>query len=251
MKILKETGNYLKNRARRYLAFATIGIIGSLIIIYTSIPSLPFYIDAGNYEGARGGFSLIPAIIGILYWRKYKKYKRGYDGEIRVTKHLNSALSDEYYLINDVNLPPYNRGNIDHIVLSPKGIFAIETKNHRGKITCYGDEWLIQYRGKNKGSTEREFNLTLGSPSAQVRNSAFRVKKIIESLEALKSKRAWVQGIVVFSNEHAELYVNEPPDRVDIMTLKDLPNYLRNYSGKQFSLEEMELIGKEILREAQ
>ena len=250
MIILKETGNYLKNQARINLVFAMIGLFGSLAILYSSIPSLPFYIDAGTYEGVRGGFSLIPAIIGILYWRKYKKYKRGYEGEIRVTKHLKSELTDEYYMINDVNLPPYDRGNLDHVVLSPKGIFVIETKNHRGKITCYGDEWLIRYRGKNRGSTERDFNFTLGSPSAQVRNGAFRVKKVIESLEALKSKRAWVQGIVVFSNENAELDVNELPECVDVMTLSDLPNYLRNYSGKQYSPEEIELIGKESLRQA-
>src|SRR3972149_4777934 len=250
MKILKQSSNYLENTARKNLALALLSTAGTLIIIFSSIPNLPFYIDVGNYEGARGTLSLIPFIIGILYWRKYRTYKLGYEGEKQVTESLKSTLSDDFHLINDVNLPSYDRGNIDHIVLSPRGVFAIETKNHRGKITCYGDEWLIRYTGKNRGSTERDFNFTLGSPSAQVRNNALRVKKVIESLEALKSKRAWVQGIVVFSNENAELDVNELPECVDVMTLSDLPNYLRNYSGKQYSPEEIELIGKEILRQA-
>jgi hypothetical protein len=250
LKILKPSSNYLKNTAQKNLALALFCATGTFLIIFSSIPNLPFYIDAGKYEAARGTFSLLPFIIGILYWRKYNKYKLGYEGEKEVTKNLKSELSDDYHLINDVNLPPYNRGNIDHIVFSPKGVFAIETKNHRGKITCYGDEWLIRYRGKNRGSIEREFNFTLGSPSAQVRNNAIRIKTAIESLEVLKNKRIWVQGIVVFPNKDAELDKNELPSNVEVFYLNELSNYLKNYQGKQFSVEEMELVENEILRQA-
>ncbi len=232
------------------MALALLCVTGTFIIIFSSIPNLPLYIDAGKYQAARGTFSLLPFIIGILYWRKYNKYKLGYEGEKQVTESLKVELSDDYHLINDVNLPPYNRGNIDHIVLSPKGVFAIETKNHRGKITCYGDEWLIRYRGKNRGSTEREFNFTLGSPSAQVRNNAFRIKTVIESLEPLRNKRIWVQGIVVFPNKDAELDKNELPSNVEVFYMNELSNFLKNYQGKQFSVEEMELVENEILRQA-
>jgi hypothetical protein len=44
-------------------------------------------------------------------------------------------LDDSHYLINDVILPS-SRGNIDHILLTPKGIFAIETKHWDGEIIC-------------------------------------------------------------------------------------------------------------------
>jgi hypothetical protein len=261
LKILKPSSNYLKNTAQKNLALALLCATGTFIIIFSSVPNLPFYIDAGKYEAARGTFSLLPFIIGILYWRKYNKYKLGYEGEKQVTESLKLELSDDYHLINDVSLPSYNRKNnpfydrrnIDHIVLSPNGVFAIETKNQRGKITCYGDEWLIRYRGKNRGSIEREFNFTLGSPSAQVRNNAFRVKTVIESLEPLRKKRIWVQGLVVFPNKDAELDRNELPDNVEVFYLNELSNYLKNHQGnqgKQFSLEEMELIEKEILRQA-
>jgi len=253
MRILKPSSNYLKNRARKNLALAILGAVGTFILVYSSIPSLPIYIDLGGYDAVRGGFSLIPIIAGVLFWRQYKKYKLGYEGEKHVTEHLKSALPDEYHLINDVTLPPYDRGNIDHIVLSPRGIFAIETKNHRGKITCYGDEWIARYRGKkNRGPSERELNYTLGSPSAQVRNNAFGVKKIIDSVEPLESKKIWVQGIVVFPNKYAELDRQELPERVEVKTLDELPRYLIDYDvGKRFSPEELDLIEKEILGKAE
>jgi hypothetical protein len=206
----------------------------------------------GNLAFTFGLFSVVPILFGFIYWRKYGTYKLGYEGENNVTKTLKSTLSDDYHLINDVILPPYYRGNIDHIILSPKGIFAVETKNHRGKITCYGDDWLIQYRGKNNGRTDREFNYTLGNPSVQARNNVFRVKKVIESIESLASKKIWVQGIVVLANNFSELIPNELPQSVEVKKLNELPNYLKNYSytGKQYSKEEIELIEKEILQQA-
>lgn len=251
MKILRQSSNYLKNNARKNLIIALLLSSVTFIMTFSSVQGLPIYINTGRFAFSLGAFSILPLIVGILYWRKYKTYKLGYEGEKQVTETLKSTLSDDYHLINDVTLPPYYRGNTDHIILSPRGIFAIETKNHRGKITCYGrDEWLIQYRGKNNGSTEREFNFSLGNPSVQARSSAYRIKKVIDSIEPLSSKRIWVQGIVVFSNNYSELNIIELPDSVDVKRLTDLPNYLKHYPGKQLSIEDMELLEKEILRQA-
>jgi hypothetical protein len=255
MKVLTLTSNFLKNKARKNFILTILCVTGTFIIILISIPSLPTYVDVGNYEAARGTFSLLPFIIGILFWRKYRTFQLGYEGEKQVAERLASTLSNDYHMINDSILPSYNRGNIDHIVISPQGVFAIETKNHRGKITYFGeDEWLIQYRGKNKGSTEREFNLSLGNPSVQARSNAKRVKKVIDSIEQLVSKRVWVQGIVVFSNNSSELRIKqEQKESVDIMTLNDLPNYLKTYlpyPGKELSIEEIELIENEIIRQS-
>ena len=78
--------------------------------------------------------------MGLILFRQYSYYKQGYDGEKQVTKTLNSALNDEYHLINDVNLSD-GQWNFDHVVLSPSEVFVIETKNNKGKITCDGDKW--------------------------------------------------------------------------------------------------------------
>jgi hypothetical protein len=251
MKILKPSSNYLKNNARKNLALASLLVSNTFILAFLSVMILPIYVNMSKNEFTLGAFSIIPLILGFIYWGKYRSYKLGYEGEKEVTENLKTALSDDYQLINDVILPPYFRGNVDHIVLSPKGVFAVETKNHRGKITCYGDEWLIQFRGKNNWVTERIFNYTLGSPSVQARSNAVRIKNVIDSIEQLNSKRVWVQGIVVFSNNHSELFTPELPESVEVMTLNNLPKYLKDYHGKQqFSIEEMDLMEKEILRQA-
>lgn len=45
-------------------------------------------------------------------------------------------LSGEYIVLNDVLLPAKNgTSQVDHIVVSPYGIFVIETKNYKGWIS--------------------------------------------------------------------------------------------------------------------
>ena len=66
---------------------------------------------------------------------------KGKIGERRVKKKLQ-RLADKYEgkLINDVIIPGENdkTSQIDHILISPYGVFVIETKNYAGRI--YGSE---------------------------------------------------------------------------------------------------------------
>ncbi len=66
-------------------------------------------------------------------------YYKGRWGERVVANHLN-MLGKEYLIINDVMIEANNRtSQIDHIVVSPYGIFVIETKNYSGIL--YGEEY--------------------------------------------------------------------------------------------------------------
>ncbi len=70
-------------------------------------------------------------------WTNTATYK-GHVGEDRVHNIL-MQLPDEYYVFKDVILKtPKGTTQIDHIVVSKYGVFAIETKNYRGEI--YGDD---------------------------------------------------------------------------------------------------------------
>ncbi len=63
----------------------------------------------------------------------------GYLGEQRVAKQFTKLELEGYKILNDIMLPT-SRGTsqIDHVILSPYGIFVIETKNYKGWI--YGSE---------------------------------------------------------------------------------------------------------------
>jgi hypothetical protein len=52
-------------------------------------------------------------------------YQLGYEGEIAVGQELNMLMKDGYNVYHDFQT---DRFNIDHIVIGPAGVFAVETK---------------------------------------------------------------------------------------------------------------------------
>lgn len=79
----------------------------------------------------------------------------GEEGEKIVSRVLRSALAGkEYHILDDLMLPVSNRTTqIDHVVLSPFGIFVVETKNISGWIFGNADQrtWTqVLHRKKYK-----------------------------------------------------------------------------------------------------
>jgi hypothetical protein len=236
MRKMKGASSYLKNQVRNNLAKAVLCMTLFLLILFAlslrSFLTLSFSI----FEEAAFLISLVPLAGFYFYLRKYRIYNAGWQGEKRVEKLLSSKLSDEYVLINDLYLHK-GGGDIDHVVLAPSGIFVLETKNWSGTITCNGDEWQ---RGGN--------HYFKGSPSLQVKRNAAKIKQIIDSSLAFRSLDVWVEGIVVFTNNHATLRLNNPT--VLILKLPELPSHIAMHtSPNSFSRQQIEEMGKEILRQ--
>jgi len=62
-------------------------------------------------------------IAGMM--KRHRLTRLGYDGEVAVGQEPNQLLRDGYHVYHDF---PADQGNIDHIVVGRKGIFAVETK---------------------------------------------------------------------------------------------------------------------------
>ena len=89
---------------------------------------------------------IIVAIIGIpiFRWRYKSPVQKGKRGEKRIHNILRK-LPDEYHVMDDVMLKTKNgTTQIDHIVVSKYGVFAIETKNYRGDI--YGNDNSLEWK---------------------------------------------------------------------------------------------------------
>jgi hypothetical protein len=52
----------------------------------------------------------------------------GLDGELATAEELNQLMRHGYYVFHD--FPATEKFNIDHIVIGPAGVFAVETKAH-------------------------------------------------------------------------------------------------------------------------
>ena len=75
--------------------------------------------------------------IAIALFKAFKPILKGKMGEFAVSAHVKLYLDkDHYILLNDCTLPDEQNQTtqIDHILLSPFGVFVIETKNYKGWI---------------------------------------------------------------------------------------------------------------------
>lgn len=161
-------------------------------------------------------------------------------GELKVENELKK-LSDDYILINDYYLifpkafyyyeeKEYIKSiQIDHLLISPAGIFVIETKNWSENSINNTDFW---------------------SPVKQVRRLGFAIYKIVsEELIHKLGRNPWgdrripVRNIVVFTGAKP----NEDFQFVRILNPNELRNYI-NYFKPIFSKSETEIIANYMLK---
>ncbi len=237
MRVLRKPGGYLRSQTLKNLAAAFLCTMAfGAILVFVASEVFFFRLSLGFYEVALLLVSLVPLAAFYFYLGRYHVYSGGLEGEKRVAKILAAALSNDYYLINGASLAN-GHGDIDHIVLGPNGIVVIETKNWSGRITCHGDNWQRQnHRGNNSFS----------SPSLQVKKNASKVRKAIEASAALRPLRIWVEGIVVFANNHADLQLTYPT--VPALKLHELANFIMSHGNRNnYSHQQLELIAKQLL----
>jgi len=236
MRKMKGSGNYLKNQVRKNLAKAIACLLLFFLIIGGIGLRVLFTLSLNLLEVVGLVLSLVPLGAFFIFLRKYHVYGGGWNGEKQVINLLSSKLSDDFLLLNSLYLRG-GGGDIDHVVLSPGGIFVLETKNWSGNIVCNGDNW--QRSGKES------FN---ASPSRQVKRNVATIRSIIDSNSTLRHLGIWVQGIIVFTNVHAKLRINNPTAL--IVKLPQLPDQiLANSGSKTFSHDQLEEIAEEILKQ--
>ena len=118
------------------------------------------------------GILILVIIVGLSVWRIIMSSPEniGKVGEKRVARKLD-WLSKEYIILNDIMLPTqYGTTQIDHIVISPYGIFVIETKNYKGWIFGHenSEEWNKVYSERRGGMDGQANNINLEILSVKI-----------------------------------------------------------------------------------
>ena len=149
--------------------------------------------------------SIIVIFVVLRVWYSSPK-NIGKFGEKRVAIKLD-WLSNEYITLNDILLPTnYGTTQIDHIVVSPYGIFVIETKNYKGRIFGHenSDEWVQSLLGKKRlwGWSSEQYKLR--NPIRQNVAHTLAVKAILKEVGNFP-----IIPIVAFS-DRAELHITTP-----------------------------------------
>lgn len=86
---------------------------------------------AGQHARAKAKSLGWVKFLGGSFKRDHGAWSQGAEGEEVVGEILEGLAGDGWNVIHDVS---FGRGNIDHIVIGPGGIFTVETKSRGGKV---------------------------------------------------------------------------------------------------------------------
>jgi Nuclease-related domain len=124
-----------------------------------------------------------------------ENWRTGFEGERRTARVLAPLRRSDYAFLHD--LPDHRasdrdyKGNIDHVVMSPAGVFLLDSKWLGGEASIVGDTVHVQMRDDDEDSYD------LRRLATEARGRARRLQKDIEQEAGVR----WVQPVVVFWNK--------------------------------------------------
>ena len=162
-------------------------------------------------------------------------------GEKRVAQKLN-RLPKDYITLNDILLPTNydSTTQIDHIVVSPYGIFVIETKNYKGWIFGHenSEEWKQSLLGTKRFGRWSSKQHKFRNPILQNAAHARAVKAILKEVGDFA-----IIPIVVFSDS-AELRISTHNHIV--INWHNLRSVIKSYRTPCISPEDIQRIVSKI-----
>lgn len=174
---------------------------------------------------------LLSVISIIISSKKIHIYNYGIKGEKKVSKIL-SKLPKEYLIYNDITV--YN-AQIDHLVISPYGVYCIETKHMKGRIIGkeYEKDWIQRKRGKKGGIYDEKFY----NPCKQSMGHVLSLKDFF-SKNGIKG--IWIQSIVVFYGNKTILSTDT--EKTPVITEKKLLKYIKSNCNQNININRIEKI---------
>ena len=172
-------------------------------------------------------FSYLALIMGLwaLSIGRYNKSRWGRrPREEEVLAASLKGLDYKYRLLNYLPHLP-----VDHLLISPHGLFVIEARPQFGNIINTGQRW------RRKGGLGA-FLMTfaeggLGNPTRDALRSIAAVRKLLgEEPGPEEAQESPVEGVIVFTSPLAKLEVREPV--VPVVAPKDLRAHVRSAQGR-------------------
>ncbi|MBI1178063.1 hypothetical protein GC207_11575 [bacterium] len=132
---LRPPGEYLRIRIEALNEKMLIRLMATVLVIIPVSVSAESISRGGNVPAAIAIVATGLAIaLGLLLWTwravmEWRAYSLGFEGERAVGEELNRLMLDGCHVVHDLQME--RRGNIDHVVVAPHAVYAVETKTWR------------------------------------------------------------------------------------------------------------------------
>lgn len=125
----RTAGQYARATVQR-LRMRTLVTLGALAVA-TALLGRAFGLHDARFLASELTLLISMFVISRYVLPLVERRDRGAQGEEHVGELLNALRGDGWRVIHDASL---GRGNIDHILIGPAGVFTIETKSHPGPV---------------------------------------------------------------------------------------------------------------------
>jgi hypothetical protein len=156
-------------------------------------------------------------VVGIR--KTVQQLKQGRDGERAVAENLEELRTPENRVLHDIL---DNGHNIDHVLIAPQGIFAIETK------TWSKPQGDARVRVNGDG-----ISLNGGPPDDSVLRQAAAQRSSLQELLRKTTGREWqVRSVIVFPGWYVERSQWSVTDDLWVLNPKALPGFVAHEPKK-------------------
>ncbi|MBE6885485.1 MAG: NERD domain-containing protein [Ruminococcaceae bacterium] len=204
----------------KYLAMGGIALLLFAVqpaVIWLGITVSPFFL-----------ILLAGVIPGAILWRRRGILRSGAEGE-RKTKKLLKKLPAGYTVFPDITLTVGEKeGQLDFVVLGKNGIFNVEVKNIKGKVTGNASDAKLSLQ-KDYGA-EKNRKKTLYNPLHQAKGQCNLLSECLRK----NGLPVEAQPVVWLSSEGLELALAGRPEYLLSAAEGEdtLCRYIKGYSGK-------------------
>ena len=121
----------------------TVASMWPLFVCFTALGAFGAAVALGSHASWFAAAFFVAAAMTAFLWRRgvrrVESYFKGARGEERVAGVLKT-LPDGWHVFHDFVAGSHH---VDHVVAGPAGVFAVETKNWRGRVTAEEGEVLV------------------------------------------------------------------------------------------------------------
>jgi len=152
-----------------------------------------------------------------------RAWRMGAKGEREVSRRLRK-LSSSWMTLHDLPLGR-NGANLDHLVVGPGGVFALNTKNLRGKVWVAERALLVNghktdYLWKSKAEAER-----VGGILSKATGNTVVVKPVLVVMGAELNVKAQPHGVTVVTRKRIRSWLEGRPGQLtdaEVNTITDV-----------------------------
>jgi len=144
---------------RRRLRLTGAGIIGIGLVVWIALPS--FWMSAGIIAVC----GLVIAVAAPPIAQTTQSWATGAEGEVATAALLDPLVARGAVVLHDRRIPG-SRANVDHIVVSPGGVFVVESKSYKNEVGSR--DGVLTTGGRRTGAI------------AEVRREAAAVERVVD-----------------------------------------------------------------------